>query len=1103
MKSLFTKRVIIIFSVILFITVGSVILAFSLNNTNIPSVENGDEIVYERLDENGDVIYTITKEELYEEMIRNNGMNQVLSLIDEQLLGDYLDNVTQEEIDDKIEFLKYQTNDQEVIDAYDEETKTTLEENYERLIVLSGYHNDQEERFARLIVARENYAREQILENDDITENEIAEYFLNSYFEDIKALRLRFLSKADAENVLFSYNLAELGDKLVTYKGFTYKDETLKDDNEDIVDAQITVDTFYYDFNDNLLDMTKQIVYDEDNGIYTDRDDNTYTIDESGNLLDDEENIVIENTLIFDSYDDALAYKEANTTFFKIVENNDIIEVYDYSDQLVYKVDGTTIYDPSDVDVTDTVDLRFNKVFEAIEDVDTFTSNNTNELTDEEVLTYYIKMYNFIYSEYRTVLDENASLEDLLALDNEYFDFNYEDVKDQNASLAKYMFSDISQLNDKVYAAEPRVIGDYAYMVYKLEEADKVNLKAIIMETIKETINLPEVTNTDIPLPTEGPYDSTIKWTSSKKEVIANDGTVTIPDEDTLVSLSYTINALGVSETGTIIVRIPTNMTSTTEETSEEPTVEEYPSLKSLIDDETLFEEIKLIILDEKLQTSATIDEYMVKARQAANFKIHDYYVAMNYRFNFDADFDFNKGHDKNLASIDVDGSTYHLTAESFYQSALDRNPTLMIFYASQLKEAIHSEHYQTIFGNETNIEKNETDRMNDLRDNVQNFENLYNFMIQQRDTNPQMFNYYKMIYGVSEANFDSYQLFIYSALNVRTDAEILENFVLDELRLLFIKDVLEDENITNDIYDVAQDNFNNYFSLKAEHILIHFDYDEDGSPDDYNEYYNGLSAAEQSDLDALLSGLETSIREQEASLEDIVKAFEDAKRDDEDWGAYKQAGFLLKYESLNPTENDNTENPITYTYAKNTFVDEFTNALINLYEEYRDPLNSDEETLLASNLVETEFGLHLIEVTKDAEDNLEGISFEINEGDYTNISESLLNDQAAPSLEQIETYYTYKLYESFYNLDNIDVEEIYNIQLPEIPEDVLENLNAVAEETLEPIFGNFMVNYAFMLQIQEGETQSDITQSVFDNNIELLLDIYRSSTIEEVGLEE
>ncbi|HKL47302.1 MAG TPA: immunoglobulin-like domain-containing protein, partial [Candidatus Izemoplasmatales bacterium] len=755
------------------------------------------------------------------------------------------------------------------------------------------------------------------------------------------------------------------------------------------------------------------------------------------------------------------------------------------------------------VDVTATVDLRFNKVFEAIEDVETFTSNNTNELTDDEVLTYYIKMYNVIYGEYRTPLDETANTTDLVALDNEFFAFNYDEVNNQNASLADYLFSDISQLNEKTYAAEPRVIGDFAYMVYKLQEPSKIDLKTLVMDIIEDTINLPEVTNTDISLPTEGPYSSTINWTSSEDEIIENDGTIIVPDEDTLVSLQYTINVLGVSHTGVEFVRVPSTASETTETTSEETSLGEYTSLKTLIDNDTLYQEIETILLENKLEESAILDDYMVEARQNADFKINDYYVAMNYRFNYDADFEFGKGDSEVLASIDADGERFDLTAESFYQSALDRNPTLMIFYASQLKEAIHSDDYKTIFGNETDIEDNESERMEALRDSVQNFENLYNFLIQQRDTNPQMYNYYKMVYGVSEANFDSYQLFIYSALNVRTETEILENYVLDELRLSFVKDVLDDVTITNDIYEVAEDNYNNYFSLKAEHILIHIDYDEDGSPDDYDTYFEGLSTSEQTDLNTLLSGLETTIRQQDSSLESIVESFRDAKRDDEDWGVYKQAGFLLKYESLNPTNRDDEESSITYMYAKNTFVDAFTNKLIELYEDYQDPLNVDEESLLASKLVETQFGLHLIEVTKDAEDNLEGISFEINEDDYETISDGLLNDQPAPTLTQIETYFSYKIYETFYSLDDIDVESIYDIELPEIPADVLEDFDAITEESLEPIFGNYMVNYALLLHIQDGETQSDITQTVFEDNVELLLDIYRSNTIDQVGLED
>ncbi|MCF7924767.1 MAG: hypothetical protein K9L64_06675, partial [Candidatus Izimaplasma sp.] len=289
MKSLLTKKVIIIFTVIIAIAGGAIILGLLVGNTRIPTVEDSKEVVYEKVDENGDVVYTITKQELYEEMKRNNGINQLLTLVDSELLSSYLDDITQEEINEKIQLLKFQTNDQEIIDEYDQETIDDLEENYLRSMILSGYHDGQEDEYAKLLIAKEKFAIDQIKETDDITQNEVGQYYLNSYFEDINAIKIRFLSVEDAYNVLHKYNLGKVSNELALYLGYTYDDESLEDDNEDIAEAFITVDAYYFDEDDDIRNVKEELIYELDNDIYTDQDDNTYTLDPAGNLLNDDE----------------------------------------------------------------------------------------------------------------------------------------------------------------------------------------------------------------------------------------------------------------------------------------------------------------------------------------------------------------------------------------------------------------------------------------------------------------------------------------------------------------------------------------------------------------------------------------------------------------------------------------------------------------------------------------------------------------------------------------------------------------------------------------------------------------------------------------------
>jgi hypothetical protein len=930
------KKVLLAISIFLIIFVVSCNgLSTDNNNSYIPLIDNENEVVYEKVDENGDVVYTITKQELYEEMKRNNGINQLLTLIDEKLLESYLNDITQEEIDEKIELLKYQTNDQDVIAEYDQDILDDLEENFRRSMILSGYQDDQEEDYAKLLIARENFVMDEIIENGDITENDVAEYYLNSYFEDIKAIRLRFLSNSDAFNVINQFNLS--------------------------------------------------------------------------------------------------------------------------SDDL----------------------------------------NNTNELIDEEVLTYYIKMYNYIYNEYRDEISETATLEDLLALDNKYFDYSFEDVTDNNATLATYMFSDISQINEKTYSAEPKAIGDYAYMVFKLSEPEKVDLKAEVMEVIKSAFKVPETATTSFELITEGPYESTITWVSSNPGVINKEGTVYVPEEDTLVSLSYTIEVLNIEETGTVVVEVPT----TGDNSSVEDFDEKYDDLKTIINDDAVYNEIEDIILEDMVygQNARTIiNQYLREERKAMNFDIYDFFLSLDYRLNDDPEFDYEgSGHLTNLASIELgNGVVFNVTAEEFYQRGLSRNPSLMIFYAAQYEEAIQSDHFVTLFGEERNIDRNDSEYMGFLKNYITNIKNEYNNLVE----NPTYLDMYRQYYGW---NFDTFQTYLYSRYRVENEKMLIEKLVLNELIMSFIKEALDGEDIVEKIYAVVEDNYENFFSLKSEQILIYFDFDEDSELDDYNEYYESLSPEDQTQFNTWLTQLKTLIKDSDDSFKDIVTEYKDAARDHEDWGTFKQKGFILKFESLNPTDDDNTVHSMSYSGeygVKDQYIDEFTDALVALYNEYQNPVNADvEETI--SDLISTQFGLHLIKASKGSD--FDGVSLEIEAHDYNNISDSLLNDNAKPSLAQIDEYYTYKIYEEYNDLENVSMVEKYGVTLPVIPNEVLEDLDIYAGETLEALFGNSTINYAFMLKILDGEVKSDLSQTEFETNIELLLEIYYDESIGSIELEE
>ncbi len=69
-------------------------------------------------------------------------------------------------------------------------------------------------------------------------------------------------------------------------------------------------------------------------------------------------------------------------------------------------------------------------------------------------------------------------------------------------------------------------------------------------------LNLPESTNESLVLPTEGVYGTTITWVSSHPEVIANDGTLTLPEANVEVTLTATVTLNEASQTVDFVVLV-------------------------------------------------------------------------------------------------------------------------------------------------------------------------------------------------------------------------------------------------------------------------------------------------------------------------------------------------------------------------------------------------------------------------------------------------------------------------------------------------------------------------------------------------------------------
>jgi hypothetical protein len=1100
MNSLLTKKVLVVASVVLFIVFGAIVLAFTTGNTYYPSLSDPDGVFYQRVDDNGKVLYEITNKELYEEIKQNNGIEQLLFMVDEYLLESYIDEVTADQIEAKIKQLTYGTSDPTEIAEIDADTLANLETAFEQSMILAGFQNNPED-YAALMIAREELVYEKALENEEVTDKEILTEYINAYFSDISAIKIRFTSEEDAEAVMQMFNLVSLSDVgLREYNGYIFLDETELDADDNIAEAYKAVDVYYKNGDDDILDIDGNTLYEYGaNDFYTDSEDNIYAIDpKNGDLLNGLDEVVLEGAVIFDTRTEALEYRDENIEFFTVnrvdpYDQNETIQVKDSLGVVAYTIDPDGhIFDAANNDVTYTTDLVVNKQFKTIDEVTKVTSNNSTELTDEEVLAKFIKMYNYVYADYRDTLPENANVDDLVALDNDFLSFEFESYYEANATVAEYLFSDLSIVDGPRYTVSPEDIitngTTFTYLMFKLTEPTKEDVYDTMFDSVEETIVVPAEVADDITLKTSGFYGSTITWTSSKSDLLSKTGDYNTPDEDTNVTLTYTINLFNKTRTNTVVVRVLKEG-----ETSNvaEVTAEEIP-YKDILNDPTAYSYLKNKLYDEFVygeDSETNVNNLLNDMRGELGFTINDYYVALDYT-KVDSYYEFTGNGDKTvLFSFEktlVSDDPVEFTADDFFNYVMKQNPALYTLYASQYKEILTTTYFNSVFGTQTDLRKNKSDRMEDMYQQITDTKQYYSYLV---DMYAQ--------YGLS-APYSSFSDYSYAQFGAKTELALLEYFVQGAIQPYLIDYTINAEEVVKLLYPTVTEYFDNYFSLDTIHILTYVDYDEDGVADNYNDFIASLSQAELDTFNTLIASLQIEINEYEGTFDALAAEFNAATRDDETWGDYKQFGLFLKSEDLNFEDSETGEShSLEYSgeYGiKDKFVPEFTDALIELYAEYSLPQNAD-VTELTSNLVTTEFGLHIIQVGQG--DNFDKPTFDFSEEDSDNpeYSVGIENDNEAPTLEQLELYATYKFYAMVYDLTDANLEETYGITLPTFPSSVKKALDYYFDDLLSEAYVLGVINVYMADQLADGEfftsTNSTYTNAELMNALVDIRNIY------------
>jgi|GEM_PF-650901 len=256
MQSTIIKRGIAIFSIIMLVIIASVACNVITSRDTEPQISNPDETF---LTFNG---INITNQMLFDHLKSRDGLTHLINYIDEQLLADYMADVTQEEIDEAIMEQIYGTTDQALIDLMTDAEIEELEQDFYDAMLFRGFNpedDDSVQAFFRLSLAQEAYTAEQFLTTDPDSEFYVTLDDLAAFYDDYKqgdlvAIPLRFFDVTERDNVFNRFNL--VGDFEGGFALYTGEEpieditrDDLDEDNTQILDDDEVLHYFILIYN--------------------------------------------------------------------------------------------------------------------------------------------------------------------------------------------------------------------------------------------------------------------------------------------------------------------------------------------------------------------------------------------------------------------------------------------------------------------------------------------------------------------------------------------------------------------------------------------------------------------------------------------------------------------------------------------------------------------------------------------------------------------------------------------------------------------------------------------------------------------------------------
>jgi len=617
---------------------------------------------------------------------------------------------------------------------------------------------------------------------------------------------------------------------------------------------------------------------------------------------------------------------------------------------------------------------------------------NTQTLNDEELLSYFIQMYNYVYQDIKDQLSETATVEELI--NNPDLTQVFKDIKAFNNNLANFMFLTLGNYED--FTSEEDEVPYYTYRPEKFFSGSDTAYYMILNLTGTEKADVKDFDGTKVEL----------------------------------------IELIG----------------------------------------EDKYNEIETEIINNNLSSQTFVTRRIADLRREHDFVIYDYYLTIDYKSIDTRYVAHEEGSLTKVASYD----DKTITPDQLLTYALNRNAAMYLIYSAQYK-AVMAAHYENVYclntsSCEYDYRQNESAKM---LEHVIEFNNMKTQFLESM---------YSTYY-----TFDEY---LYLAYGVKSEEEMIKNYyVKSTLQPIYIFDniIKNDYEILNDVLDIMDGYYENYFSLKANHILIYLDRDENGSPDNYEDFYEGLE--DTTAYDAKLAALELAIREylaiEDNTMAKLVSEYKLASRDNETWGEFKRYGFFLLTENLSATTS------LTFTSTINKFERSFVDALVEIYQEYKLEENIDKNFIFNDTLVETSYGLHLIKAEKGTNFDMPSAKFTMtyNDDNEPNFTVGLENEEDHISFEQLKIYAQYRF--TVIAFGTVNISELYGFTRPTIPTSVNNALKEFATSLHDALYVVGFMNIGIIEELKAGDfinsqsQYSNVSETDLINTMNRISEIY------------